>query len=92
MQGSLGTLSLPDPGQSWDALLGDLGQGFLDAVPGGYYMGESQLAWQGGNYFSSGLLFVGALAEALMSAATGGETTGLLNTMRAGRLVARGTA
>lgn len=78
----LANLTLPDPGQSWDNLLASAGQGFADAVPGGYLMGQSELAWQDGNYFTSGLLFVGALADAWMGLVTGGESSALLNTMR----------
>lgn len=70
--------------------MGGLGQGFLNAVPGAYYAGQSQLAWQQGRYAMSIALYGGALADAAVGVLTFGQGTLATGAVRSTTIAARG--
>ena len=71
---------------SWTA---ELGQGFLNAVPGAYYAGKSELAWREGRYGYSVALYGAALADAFVGVATLGQSSLVAGVTRAGSGFAR---
>jgi RHS repeat-associated protein len=66
-------------GSNWQA---DLREGFMNAVPGAYYAGQSQLAWGRGEYGYSVLLYSAALADAAAGVLTFGESSLLTSSAR----------
>jgi len=68
-----------------------LGQGFLNAVPGAYYAGQSQLAWQQGQYAMSVALYGGALADAAIGVLTLGQGSLATGAVRSTTIAARAT-
>ena len=70
--------------------MGGLGQGFLNAVPGAYYAGQSQIAWGEGRYALSAGLYAAALGDAALGVLTLGESTALNGSVRA--VATQGTA
>ena len=76
--------------QTSESTVGGLGQGFLNAVPGAYYAGQSQVAWQQGRYVEGGFLYAGAIVDAGFAVFTLGESSAILGAVRA--TATRGTA
>jgi RHS repeat-associated protein len=64
--------------------VGRLGQGFLNAVPGAYYAGQSQIAFGEGRYLLSAGLYAAALGDAALGVFTFGQGTALTGSVRAG--------
>lgn len=66
-----------------------MGQGFLNAVPGAYYAGQSQIAWGEGRYFLSAGLYAAALGDAAMGVLTLGESTAAVGAARGAAVAGR---
>lgn len=82
---------VPASGADFVSTVGGLGQGFLNAVPGAYYAGQSQLAWQQGSYWYGAALYGAALADAFVGVATFGQGSLASGAIRSGsRLVGAG--
>jgi filamentous hemagglutinin len=69
-----------------------LAQGFLNAIPGAYYAGQSQLAWQQDQYAISVVLYAGALADAAIGVLTLGQGSLAIGAVRSTTIAARGVA